>query len=311
MSARVLLFGPGWIGTQLFELFRQKTDVRIATARANDEEGVASELALYRPTHVVSCIGRTHGVVDGSEIGTIDYLEYPGKLVDNVTDNLYAPLVLAHLCQQSNVHYTYLGTGCIFEYDQDHPVGGRGFTEESVPNFFGSGYSTVKGITDRMMRWYPALNVRIRMPITAISNKRDFITKILNYEKICSMPNSMTVLDELLPLMVDMVLTNKTGTIQLTNPGVISHEEILEMYREIVDPSKTWKTMTYAEQNVLLKSRRSNNRLDTTRLQEWYPQVSDIHTAIRRTLVTLASNKNTVINPNQSNRWETVVDIHC
>ena len=285
MSARVLLFGPGWIGTQLLELFRQKADVRIAGVRANDERGVASELESYGPTHVVSCIGRTHGVVEGCEIGTIDYLEYPGKLVDNVTDNLYAPLVLAHLCQQFNIHYTYLGTGCIFEYDQQHPLGGMGFTEESVPNFFGSGYSTVKGITDRMMRWYPALNVRIRMPITAEGNDRDFITKIVKYEKICSIPNSMTVLDELLPLMVDMVLTNRTGTIQLTNPGVISHEEILEMYREIVDPTKTWKTMTYAEQSVMLKSKRSNNYLETTRLQEWYPEVSDIHTAVRRALM--------------------------
>ena len=286
---RILLFGAGWIGTQLLDLFRQQpnTDVRVATARANDEVGVSSELHLYEPTHVVSCIGRTHGVIEGREIGTIDYLEYPGKLLDNVTDNLYAPLLLAHLCQKFDIHYTYLGTGCIFEYDEHHRLGGeRGFTEDSKPNFFGSGYSTVKGITDRMMRWYSnTLNVRIRMPITAQANDRDFITKIVKYEKICSMPNSMTVLDELLPLMVDMVLTGRTGTIQLTNPGVISHEEILEMYREIVDPTKTWKTMTYEEQNGLLKSKRSNNYLETTLLEEWYPQVSDIHTAVRRALM--------------------------
>lgn len=286
---RVLLFGTGWIGTQLLTLFRQQanTYVCVASSRANDEVGVVAEIASYNPTHVVSCIGRTHGVIDDREIGTIDYLEYPGKLLDNVTDNLYAPLLLAHLCKQSNIHYTYLGTGCIFEYDDEHPLGGdKGFTEESKPNFFGSGYSTVKGITDRMMRWFPnTLNVRIRMPITAAINDRDFITKIVKYEKICSMPNSMTVLDELLPLMVDMVLTGRTGTIHLTNPGVISHEEILEMYREIVDMTKTWKTMTYEEQNGLLKSKRSNNYLDTSLLQEWYPQVSDIHTAVRTALV--------------------------
>ena len=95
----------------------------------------------------------------------------------------------------------------------------------------------------------------------------------------------MTVLDELLPLLVDMIYSKRTGTIQLTNPGVISHEEILEMYQEIVDMNKTWKTMTYEEQNNLLKSKRSNNYLDTTLLQTWYPGVSDIHTAIRRTLM--------------------------
>ena len=43
------------------------------------------------------------------------------------------------------------------------------------------------------------LNLRIRMPITGDYNKRNFITKITTYEYICSIPNSMTVLPELLP----------------------------------------------------------------------------------------------------------------
>ena len=43
----------------------------------------------------------------------------------------------------------------------------------------------------------------------------------------------MTVLNELLPIMIDLSLHNKTGTINLTNPGLISHNEILNMYKEI------------------------------------------------------------------------------
>ena len=102
-------------------------------------------------------------------------------------------------------HYTYLGTGCIFEFDETHPFGKEehGFTEESAPNFFGSSYSIVKGYTDRLMRMFDknVLNVRIRMPITDEFNKRNFITKITTYEKVCSVPNSMTVLNELIPLI--------------------------------------------------------------------------------------------------------------
>ena len=229
----------------------------------------------------MSCIGRTHGKINDCEIPTIDYLEEKGKLIENLTDNLYSPMLLAHLCNERSIHYTYMGTGCIFENNSEK----NEFNESDLPNFFGSSYSIVKGITDQMMSLYPqTLNVRIRMPITAEINNRDFITKILGYEKICSMPNSMTVLDELLPILVDMTLTKRVGTINLTNPGVISHNEILEMYQYIIDSSKTWKTMTYEEQNLLLKSKRSNNKLDTSLLKSWYPNVSDIHTAIRKTL---------------------------
>jgi len=285
MKSHILIFGAnGWIGSQLFSLFKDAPNlewVKSSSVRCQNKEEIVKELNLLQPTHVISCIGRTHGKVGDVEIPTIDYLEEPGKLVENITDNLYAPLLLAHLCNERSIHYTYMGTGCIFENNSDKSE----FTESDLPNFFGSSYSIVKGITDQMMTLYPnTLNVRIRMPITSRPNTRDFITKILGYEKICSMPNSMTVLDELLPILVDMIIVKRTGTINLTNPGVISHQEILEMYQYMIDPSKTWKTMTYEEQSLLLKSKRSNNKLDTSLLKSWYPNISDIHTAIRQTL---------------------------
>ena len=106
-----------------------------------------------------------------------------------------------------------------------------------------------------------ALNLRIRMPITGEKNPRNFITKITTYPYICSIPNSMTVLPEVLPLVLDMMMNKTTGTINLTNPGLISHNEILEMYKEIVDPDFTWINFTIEEQNEILASGRSNNFL--------------------------------------------------
>jgi 3,5-epimerase/4-reductase len=291
MSIRVLCIGAnGWIGGQLFDLLRvhkSVADVIVSNVRPQNIKKLRDDLDRLKPTHVLSTIGRTHGMINGVEIPTIDYLEHEGKLIENLTDNLYAPLTLAHECKKRSIHYTYLGTGCIFEYDAKHELeSGKGFTEDDEPNFFGSSYSIVKGITDQLMHQFneSALNVRIRMPITIKPSPRDFITKIVNYTKICSMANSMTVLDELLPLLVDMMVNGRTGTIQLTNPGTVSHEEILTMYKELVDPNKTWETMTYDEQSRLLKSKRSNNELDTTLLQLWYPHVRHIRDAVRSVL---------------------------
>jgi len=130
---------------------------------------------------------------------------------------------------------------------------------------------------------YPhVLNVRIRMPITADFNARNFITKILNYERICSVPNSMTVLPELLPILIDMIQEGVTGTVNLTNPGLISHNEILEMYREIVDPEFKWSNFTIEEQNRILAAGRSNNYLDTARLETLYPGVKPIKESVKQ-----------------------------
>ena len=265
---RVLVYGSkGWIGSQFTQLLNEKGIVwSKAEGRADDPEAVEREINGNSATHVASFIGRTHGSIGNKEYTTIDYLEEPGKLEENVKDNLLAPVTLALVCSRLGVHYTYLGTGCIFSY-----VDGResGFTEDDLPNFKGSSYSTVKGNTDRLMRLFSdsVLNLRIRMPIVGYDHRRNFITKIKTYAKVCSVPNSMSVLPELLPVAISMMESKRTGTFNFTNPGVITHNEILEMYKELVDPELTWENFSIEEQNKILASQRSNNYLDTSKLE--------------------------------------------
>ena len=287
---KVLIFGDrGWIGGMVCKyLEKENIEFVKASCRANDKKSVEEELLKVKPTHVMSFIGRTHGVIGEKEYTTIDYLEQKGKILENVRDNLFSPVVLSLLCKKHDIHFSYLGTGCIFEFDEEHPFGEEinGFNEQSLPNFFGSSYSTVKGFTDELMHFFEenTLNLRIRMPITDEVNKRNFITKITTYEKICSIPNSMTVLDDLIPLLVDMACNKVTGTVNLTNPGLISHNEMLEMYKEIVDPDFTWKNFSLEEQAEILAGGRSNNFLDTSKLESLYPEVRNIKDAVRETM---------------------------
>lgn len=287
---KVLIFGhKGWIGQQVIEYLNFSChEIILSNCRADNKEDVEEEIKKYSPSHIFCFIGRTHGKIGDKEFTTIDYLEEKGKILDNVRDNLFSPIVLAILCEKYNIHLTYLGTGCIFEFDEDHPFGKEenGFTEESKPNFFGSGYSVVKGFTDQIMHMFKnTLNVRIRMPITGETNPRNFISKITKYKKICSIPNSMTVLPELIPIMIDMADKKITGTINLTNPGLISHNEILEMYKEHVDPSFTWENFSIQEQDQILSAKRSNNYLDTSKLQELYPHVKNIKESVKDILM--------------------------
>jgi 3,5-epimerase/4-reductase len=290
MYMKVLVYGSkGWIGQQFIDILKStNTEYVSGTSRADDYENVLDEIISNKPSHVVSFIGRTHGKIGDKQYTTIDYLEQEGKLTENVRDNLYSPLLLAMICKDQNIHYTYLGTGCIFKFDDKHPFGKEenGFDEGSQPNFFGSSYSIVKGFTDKLMNLFGdnVLNLRIRMPITGEKNGRNFITKITTYEKVCSVPNSMTVLPELLPYVVEMMKNKTTGTINLTNPGLISHNEILEMYKEMVDPSFTWKNFSIEEQRSILAADRSNNYLDTTKLEELFPKMDNIKDAVRKCL---------------------------
>mgnify|MGYP006205627691 FL=1 len=130
------------------------------------------------------------------------------------------------------------------------------------------------------------LNVRIRMPITDEIHPRNFITKITSYKRICSINNSMTVLPDLLPIMIDMCDKKITGSVNLTNPGLISHNDILEMYREIVDEDFKWDNFNIDEQREILESERSNNFLDTRKLELLY-KVKNIKDSVREILYSM------------------------
>jgi 3,5-epimerase/4-reductase len=283
---KLLVFGSkGWIGGQFIDYLKsnhsndEEFQYIETNVRADNEVMVNDIIIAHSPTHIISFIGRTHG----EGINSIDYLEQPGKLHENIKDNLYAPMVLATLANKYNIHYTYLGTGCIF--NQDNPLD-KSYNENNLPDFFDSSYSIVKGFTDRLMKFNPkTLNLRIRMPIVNFKHPRNFITKITEYQKIASKPNSMTILSDFYPIIVDLMKKKEVGTLNLTNPGVISHNEILEMYKEIIDPSFEWTNFSIEEQNKVLKSKRTNNQLDTSKLVSLYPSVPNIKDGVRKCLL--------------------------
>jgi dTDP-4-dehydrorhamnose reductase len=281
---KLLIFGSkGWIGRQFCEYLDENNILYIESdSRADNEKDVEKEILEHLPSNIISLIGRTYG----ENFNTIDYLEQPGKLVENIRDNLYAPIILSILCERYNIHYTYMGTGCIFEYNDE----GKKNNEEDLPNFFGSSYSIVKGYTDRLQHMYSknTLNLRIRMPIINYDHDRNFITKITNYEYVCSVPNSMTVLHDMYPIMLDMIKKNITGTFNMCNKGAITHNEILELYKTHVDNDFTWKNFTIEEQNKRLLSKRSNIELSTEKLYELYPNIPDIKTSIEKCMISYA-----------------------
>lgn len=285
---KVLIYGSkGWIGKQFVQLLREAANIEYCHgfARANEIEEVKKEISLYEPTHVVAFIGRTHGPA----FNTIDYLEQPGKLVENLRDNLYAQLTLANVCTSMHIHYTCIGTGCIFEYDEEHSMNtesAASFQEHDEPNFFGSSYSIVKGFTDMLMHQYEdtVLNLRIRLPIATMDNPRNLISKIIRYDRVTNVPNSVSVLPNLLPALLKMMKDGITGTINFTNPGTISNSRILELYKKHVNPEFVWKTMTIDEQDSMLAARRSNNYLDTSTLESIYSDLLNVEDAVEMVL---------------------------
>ncbi|KAG6496318.1 hypothetical protein ZIOFF_044179 [Zingiber officinale] len=67
--------------------------------------------------------------------------------VETIRVNVVGTLTLAEGCRERGLILINYATGCIFEYDDEHPLGsGVGFVEEGTPNFVGSFYCKTKAM---------------------------------------------------------------------------------------------------------------------------------------------------------------------
>ena len=145
-----------------------------------------------------------------------------------------------------------------------------------------------------MKNYSNCLILRLRMTVSDDLHPRNFVTKLINYERVVNIPNSNTILYDLLPASIILAEHNDTGIYNFTNPGAISHNEVLELYKTYIQPDFTWRNFTLEEQAKVLKAGRSNCMLDTNKLmnklKEYNFEVPEIHQAYIKCFQRMAAN---------------------
>ncbi|CAH9104325.1 unnamed protein product [Cuscuta epithymum] len=269
---KFLIYGrTGWLGGLLGKLCEKEgICYEYGRGRLEFRSQLLADIQSVRPTHVFNAAG-----VTGRP--NVDWCE--SHKTETIRTNVVGTLTLADVCRENGLLMMNFATGCIFEYDAAHPEGsGVGFKEEDTPNFAGSFYSKTKAMVEELLKEYENVcTLRVRMPISSdLNNPRNFITKISRYNKVVNIPNSMTVLDELLPISIEMAKRNLRGIWNFTNPGVVSHNEILEMYKKYIDPDFKWSNFTLEEQAKVIVAARSNNEMDASKLKKEFPELLSI-----------------------------------
>lgn len=290
----VIFGGQGWIGSMFVEQFKQmypSVRVCVSSLRVVAENHQAIERECLKHDRVVCMIGRTTGYKDGRLINNIDFLE--DHLLLNIRDNLYGPMMLSIICMRHNIHYSYLGTGCIFSWDTNIDTEQR-VSEQAQPNFFGSAYSTIKSFTDTLPTLNPyMLNWRVRMPIVNYHHPKNFITKIASYKLIHNTNNSMSYLPNLVPIMCCMVFEGATGTFNMTNPGFLNHKQILEAYQDQLNVKCDYEIVD-DDTRLNLGSKRSSNIMDTSAVERWCQRYNlrlmHINECLQECLLSLSNN---------------------
>jgi len=247
---KYLILGNGYLGNK-FNNFLD--DSVIDKADINDESAVKAAITKYQPEVLINCAAK-------SGRPNIDWCE--DHKLETLNANLRGPLTLLKITQEMGIFLVQLGSGCVYEGDNN----GRGFAEDDPANFDGSYYSRLKAVMNDVLKEYPVLQLRLRMPLDAEPGPRNFITKITSYKQVISVPNSITVIDDLLMAAKVLMEKRKVGVYNIVNPGGIEHKEILDLYKEIVDPEFEYSIISLDDLHQLTKARRSNCILDGEKL---------------------------------------------
>jgi dTDP-4-dehydrorhamnose reductase len=129
-------------------------------------------------THAINASGYTGRTVDDCETNQVE-----SRLA-----NYDTALMLAEECQRQCIGFIHISTGCMF-------MGAGPFKEEDQPNFLENVYQIDKRDAELHMP-SSAWIFRIRMPFSQFHDPRNWLCKLMAYDRIIDGLNSATWIDE-------------------------------------------------------------------------------------------------------------------
>ncbi len=267
-----LVFGAGYMGKRISDRFGYK----LSNLRINFDEDPEWDVKLeklvkdHKPDLIINAIGKTGRP-------NIDWCE--GHRQETLHGNVTVPLLLGEFTHRKGIYFVHIGSGCIYEgYNQ-----GKGFSEKDEPNFYGPQfYAKTKIISENLLSILDnCLQLRIRMPIDNRPDERNLIDKLTKYPKVIDIPNSMTTVPHMLEALGILVEKKRTGIYNTVNSGTISAKEIMELYKEHVNPNHKFEVMELYELNSITKGTRSNCMLNNNKILDEGIEMPEIHYAVK------------------------------
>lgn len=189
---------------------------------------------------------------------------------DTVEGNVVFPAMLSQLCANKGYLYTHISSGCIYGgYSKD-------FTEEDEPNFDfqnGSFYSGTKALAEKIIQDInkDSYIFRLRIPFDEHASPRNYITKLLSYDKLLNLDNSLSHRADFAKYSIDLIEKQvPSGIYNITNKGFINAKGVIKLIKKynLSDKKFTFfdSLESFSKETI---APRSNCVLDTTKIEQY------------------------------------------
>jgi dTDP-4-dehydrorhamnose reductase len=281
----ILLGGSGYVGQAYQQLLTQKgipfRNLRRAELDYSDAPTLTAFLREIRPAFLINAAGYTGKPnVDACELHKAECL----------FGNAVLPGRIAEACAAAGVPWGHVSSGCIFTGARPD---GTGFTEADTPNFTFrrdncSFYSGTKALGEETLAGAPEVFIwRLRIPFDHRESPRNYLTKLMRYERLLEAANSISQLHEF--AAATFACWEKRipfGTYNVTNPGHVTTREVVDLILQSGVHPKTYQFFTDESEFMRLaaKTPRSNCVMSSAKLAATGITLTPVRAAIRQAL---------------------------
>jgi len=278
----ILILGKGFVGTHLSHYFKRNNIEHKIFSQSELDYTDPNTLRDYLNDNdkdikwVINCSGYT-GVpnVDACEDNKEFCYSY----------NVLYPMQVVKICNQFKIPVIHIGSGCIYSgYD-------KAYTEDDTPNFGiysneSSYYSKCKHVFETFAQEFNCYVLRIRIPFTDVLTRKNYFSKLLNYDTLINELNSVTSLNDFDEFIVRfMAAKPEYGIYNVVNPEPVKAEEVVQIMKERGLKNPRWQFIDIKDLNT--KANRSNCVLSTEKIKNLGLQLPNTKESLIRDISTL------------------------
>jgi UDP-glucose 4,6-dehydratase len=171
--------------------------------------------------------------------------------------NVELPMVIGAACAIGDIPWGHVSSGCIYDGNN----GGNGFTEKDDANLTFKTYDfddiTKSELVD--CSWYSATKAmseeciergqsadyyiwRLRIPFDENDGPRNYISKLMNYDKLLSLPNSVSHRGDFAKYCLELWLNKaEYGVYNVVNSGTVTAKEVVDKIKETLKIDKDFQ----------------------------------------------------------------------
>jgi len=227
----VVLGGSGYVGSAIVAQLQQRGLPHISVSRRVCDytvpEKLSELLAAVRPEFLISAAGYTGKPnVDACEVAKAECL----------AGNALLPGIVRTCCEETGTPWGHVSSGCIYTGCRED---GTGFREDDPPNFSFrqnncSFYSGCKALGEELLQGARDCFVwRLRIPFDQRDGSRNYISKLLRYQRLLQATNSLSHLQDFAAACVDCWQQRVPfGTYNVTNPGHVTTAQVVQLIQQ-------------------------------------------------------------------------------